>query len=52
MKAIKADQPAAAARLRRHGASLGRRDHAGRSARDMAEAIGDPALDQALGLAP
>jgi ankyrin repeat protein len=52
MAAIQSDQPAAAALLRRHGASLDRRDKAGTSARDMAEQAGDPALRQALGLAP
>ena len=52
MNSIRADQPAAAAILRRHGASLDRRNDAGESARDMATAKGDAALDQALGLAP
>ena len=38
--------------LRRHGASLDRRNNAGETARDMAAAQGDDALNQALGLAP
>jgi hypothetical protein len=50
MKSILADQPAAAGILRRHGASLDRKDHAGVSARDMAGAKDDPELDRALGL--
>jgi hypothetical protein len=50
MKSIQADQPAAAAVLRRHGASLDRKDHAGESARDMATAKGDATLNQAIGL--
>jgi hypothetical protein len=50
MKSIQADQPAAAALLRRHGARLDRKNHAGDSAKDMATAIGDAELDQALGL--
>jgi ankyrin repeat protein len=52
MKAVQADQPAAAALLRRHGASLDRKNHAGASARDMAAAIGDAELNRALGLGP
>jgi hypothetical protein len=52
MKSIQADHPAAAALLRRHGASLERTNHAGERARDMATAIGDAELDQALGLGP
>jgi hypothetical protein len=52
MKSIQAAHPAVAALLRRHGASLDNEDNAGESARDMAAAKGDPALDQALGLAP
>jgi type IV secretory pathway VirB10-like protein len=52
MDAIKADHTAAAASLRRHGASLDRRNDAGESARDMATAKGDAALDKALGLSP
>ncbi|HZK99165.1 MAG TPA: hypothetical protein VFC47_04635, partial [Caulobacteraceae bacterium] len=51
MKSIQADHPAAAALLRRHGASLERRNHAGERARDMATAKGDAALNHALGLA-
>jgi len=52
MKSIQADQPAAASLLRRHGASLDLTNHAGESARAMATAKGDPALNQAMGLAP
>ncbi|MFI4934373.1 MAG: hypothetical protein ACHP7N_07125, partial [Caulobacterales bacterium] len=52
MKSIQADQPAVAAILRRHGASLDRRNHAGESARDMATAKDDEALDRAIGVAP
>jgi hypothetical protein len=50
MRSIQADHPAAAALLRRHGASLDRQNHAGESARDMTTAKGDVALSQALGL--
>lgn len=52
MKAIQARSPAAAAILRRHGASLDRTNRAGVSARDMAVSINDPELDRALGLEP
>lgn len=52
MQSIQADHPAVAAVLRRHGASLDRRNDAGESARDMAAAKGDAALDQALGVDP
>jgi hypothetical protein len=52
MKSIQADQPAAAALLRQHGASLDRQNRAGESARDMARDKGDADLDQALGLSP
>ena len=52
MKSIQADRPAVAALLRSHGASLDRANHAGDSARDMATAKGDAALNQALGLEP
>jgi ankyrin repeat protein len=52
MKSIQADQRAAAALLRRHGASLDHRNSAGESARDLATAKGDAALDQAIGLGP
>ncbi|WP_372783030.1 ankyrin repeat domain-containing protein [Phenylobacterium sp.] len=52
MKAIQADQPAAAALLRRRGASLERKNHAGVSARDMAMSLGDAELHHALGLDP
>jgi hypothetical protein len=52
MKSIEADHPAAARLLRRHGASLDRRNHAGDSARDLAAAKSDAELDAALGLTP
>jgi hypothetical protein len=52
MKSIQADRPAAAALLRQHGASLDQKNHAGKSAADMAKAKGDPELNQALGLNP
>ena len=52
MISIQADHPAAAALLRRHGASLDRTNHAGESARGMAAERGDAALDQAIGLGP
>jgi hypothetical protein len=52
MKSLQADHPAAAASLRRHGASLDRRNHAGENARDIATQKDDPALNQAIGLAP
>jgi len=52
MKSIQADHPAAAALLRRRGASLDRRNHAGESARDMGMAKGDAELDHALGTGP
>jgi hypothetical protein len=50
MKAVRANQPAAAALLRRNGASLDRENRAGRSARDMAAALGSVEMDRALGL--
>jgi ankyrin repeat protein len=50
MLSIIADRPAAAALLRAKGASLDQKNHAGVSARDMAKAINDPDLNQALGL--
>ena len=50
MRSIRADKPVVAALLLRHGASLDRKNKAGKSARDMAKAIGDEALDRALGL--
>jgi hypothetical protein len=50
MKSIRAVQPAAAALLRRHGASLERENRAGESARDLARALDDPELNSALGL--
>jgi len=52
MQAVQADRPAAAAALKRHGASLERRNKAGESARDMAASVDDAALNQALGLPP
>lgn len=52
MKSVEADHPAAAAVLRRYGASLDQQNHAGESARDMATDKGDAELDQALGLSP
>jgi hypothetical protein len=52
MRSVQTGQSAAAALLRRHGASLDAKNHAGASARDMATAKGDPALNQALGLSP
>lgn len=52
MKSVQADQPAAAALLRRHGASPDHRNRAGESARDMAAAKGDAELIQAIGLGP
>ncbi len=52
MAAVKANQAAAAALLRRHGADLDLKNRAGASARTMAASRGDPALNQALGLAP
>jgi predicted RNA-binding Zn ribbon-like protein len=52
MKSVQADHPAAAALLRRHGASLDQKNHAGESARDMARAKGDADLNQAIGLSP
>jgi hypothetical protein len=48
MKSIEAGQRDAAALLRRHGASLDQKNHAGLNARDLAAAKNDPALDQAL----
>jgi len=50
MKSIRADQPATAALLIRHGASLDKKNNAGLSARDLAAHINDPALNRALGL--
>jgi len=52
MASIQSDHPSAAAALRRHGASLDHKNHAGESARDMAAERGDAALDQAIGLGP
>jgi hypothetical protein len=52
MKSIQADRSAAAALLRRYGASLDQKNHAGESARDMARAKGDAGLNQAIGLSP
>lgn len=50
MKSVRAKHPAAAELLRRHGASLDRKNAAGESARDLAVSIGDADLDRALGL--
>ena len=52
IKSIQSDHPAAAAALSRHGASLDHKNHAGESARDIAAAKDDAALNQALGLGP
>jgi len=52
MKSVRADQPATAALLIRHGASLDRKNNAGFSARDIAMQVNDPALKRALGLQP
>jgi hypothetical protein len=52
MKSVRADHPAAAALLRRHGASLDRTNQAGESARDLAAGKGDPALNRAIGIVP
>jgi ankyrin repeat protein len=52
IKSVEADHPAAAALLRRHGASLDRKNHVGESARDIATAKDDPELKQAVGLGP
>jgi hypothetical protein len=51
IKAVRANRPAAAALLRRRGASLDLKNRSGQSARDIASMIGDPALNRALGLA-
>ena len=52
MKSIRADHVAIAALLRRHGASLDRRNQAGQTARDMAVVLGDAQLSQAIGAGP
>jgi hypothetical protein len=52
MESIRADRPQAAALLRRHGANLNRRNHAGQSARDLAKAKDEQGLDQAIGVRP
>jgi hypothetical protein len=52
IKSIEANHPAAAAALRRHGASLDHKNHAGESARDIATAKDDAQLNQAIGLGP
>jgi ankyrin repeat protein len=52
MISIQAGRLEAVALLRRYGASLDQRNRAGLSARDMALAKGDPALDRAIGLEP
>lgn len=48
MKSIRANQPATAALLRRRGADPDLENRAGASARDMARAAGEPALERAL----
>jgi ankyrin repeat protein len=50
MKAVRANQPAAAAILRRYDADLDLRSRAGASARDLAAQVSNPELDRALGL--
>ena len=50
MKSVQADQPAAAALLRRNGASLDQRDRSGLSAREMAIGQDDPELRRAIGV--
>jgi hypothetical protein len=52
IKSLQADHPAAAAALRRHGASLDHKNLAGKSARDIVTTKGDPELNQAVGLGP
>jgi hypothetical protein len=52
MKSVQSNHPAAAALLRRHGASLDQTNDAGESAADMAKSRDDPRLDKALGLKP
>ncbi|HXV00941.1 MAG TPA: ankyrin repeat domain-containing protein [Caulobacteraceae bacterium] len=52
MRSVRADRPGVAALLRRHGASLDRRNHAGESARNIAATRADAALSEALGLIP
>lgn len=52
MKSIQADKPAAVSLLLQHGARLDQRNHAGVSARQMAEAAADPALERAAGVTP
>lgn len=50
MLSVRGGHPATAALLRRHGAGLDVRNHAGESARDMAAELDDPRMDRALGL--
>jgi hypothetical protein len=52
MKAVRADKPAVATLLRRHGASLELKNRAGLSAKEIAGTVGDPELNRALGLEP
>ena len=52
MRAARARHPAAAALLRRHGASLDARNQAGQSARALAASVDDPHLNRALGMTP
>jgi ankyrin repeat protein len=51
MKSIQARHPTVAALLRRHGADLDLKNHAGVSARALAASSEDPELLEALGLA-
>jgi len=50
IKAVKARRTAAAALLRRRGADLDHTNDAGESARSLARALDDPAMNRALGL--
>ncbi len=50
MKAVRANQPAAADLLRRRGASLDLKNPSGQSARDIAAELDDPRLYRALGI--
>jgi ankyrin repeat protein len=52
MESVRADRPAAAALLRRRGASLDRRNQTGQSARDIASTKADAELDRAIGVEP
>jgi len=50
MMSILADQPTSIVVLRLHGASVDRKDHAGRSAKDIAADQHDPEIDEAIAL--